>query len=257
MNLFDLNEQEYLAFILVLIRVATFFATWPVFGGPNVPARVKILLSLALALSLSPFITQTHTADLGSMHILQLAARETVVGVGLGFLCRLFFFVITMAGDLISLSMGLSQARLFNPAIGEQSSAVEQFYVILATLLFLGINGHHYLIGGLVQSFELIPLSAQFMSAEALGKINEFVPALFEVGVKMAAPAIVTILFMNIAMGLVGRAVPQINVLITSLPLNVLVGLMIMIVSIPLVITQMEGLAGELADSMLEWLKVF
>ncbi len=254
MNLFNFNEYEIIAFFLVLLRISAFIVSWPVFGSVNVPGPVKILLALIVTILIFPVITfQATLPELESLEMISFALKEVFTGLVMGYLCRLFFFVVSMAGNIISLTMGLSQGQLYNPALNATGNSVEQFYVILGTLFFLAINGHHYMLVGLQKSFEFIPVATAFGKVEIFANFGMVVNQLFEFGVRMAGPVLVTILFANIAMGIIGRAVPQINVLITALPANILVGLLVLIISIPLLIAQM----GELVELMAEHLFAF
>jgi flagellar biosynthetic protein FliR len=260
---FLFNETELLTFALVLLRVSAFIVSWPVFSVYSVPAHLKILFSLLVAMVLFPVISRT---GLGAhqLHddIALLACKEVLVGVCLGFLTRLFFFAVSVGGNLISTSMGLASAQVFNPALGNQSLTVEQFHVTLATLIFLALNGHHFFLTGLAQSFEALPLAevgikiatTNLSGVEFGGTILQKVT---EAGIRISAPVMVAIFFMNMAMGIMGRAVPQINVLITSLPVNILSGLVVMIVAIPALVFELDHQVIEFAEMLFKFMKAF
>ncbi len=253
-----INEIEIIGFALLLIRVSAFLVSWPVFGSVQVPQPVKVLLALLMTFTM--FSTVKYDAGLigfDSLNLIMLALREAFVGVCLGFLCRLFFFAVGMAGNIISLTMGLAQAQLYNPALGTSGNSVEQFYTILGTIFFLAINGHHYMLGGLMQSLELIPVAYSFGDPLLFKSFGGVVMELFEIGVKLSAPVLVTIMFSNIAMGIIGRAVPQINVLITALPVNILVGFIVLMISIPLFVMQMTDLSESMAEHLFAFVRNF
>ncbi|MCB0386422.1 MAG: flagellar biosynthetic protein FliR, partial [Bdellovibrionales bacterium] len=173
------------------------------------------------------------------------------------FLARAFFYVLSVAGQVISVSMGLSSIQLFNPAVGDRSSAFDQFLVGLGTLFFLAINGHHIFLGGLRDSFHLVPLSGDLISTAYFGQMGAIVHEITMIGVRLAGPILIAVLFMNIAMAVIGRAVPQINVLITSLPVNIMVGFLVMFVSLPLIIWQMHDLVDLTAERVFQMMKNF
>ena len=257
-SLYQFNEMEILAFFLVLLRISGFVVTWPVFGVETVPASVKILLGLILAIILFPSVGwQKLQADLNSQQLVWFAIREVFIGLSIGFLARAFFYIFAVAGQVISVSMGLSSIQLFNPAMGDRLSAFEQFFVGLGTLFFLGIDGHHIFLSGLTDSFTLVPLSGDLISSAFFGQMGAIVHEITTIGVKISAPVLIAILFMNVAMAVIGRAVPQINVLITSLPVNIMVGFLVTFASLPLIIWQMHDLLDLTAERVFQMLKSF
>jgi flagellar biosynthetic protein FliR len=177
--------------------------------------------------------------------------------MALGFLGRFFFFTLNVAGEIITISMGISSAQLFNPAVGGQTTATTQFFVGLATLFFLAIQGHHLFLSALYQSFELVPIYKSEISLLTFKNFAEVVQDVSVMGLKMASPVMIAILIVNIVMALVGRAVPQINVLITSLPVNILVGFVVMIVAMPLFLYQMNSFLELSATKMFQILREF
>ena len=134
-SLYQFNEMEMLAFFLVLLRVSGFLVSWPVFGVESVPPQVKILLGLLIAFILFPAVGwQQLQGDLGSQQLFWYAIREVFIGLAIGFLARAFFYVFAVAGQIISVSMGLSSIQLFNPTVGDRSSAFDQLLVGLGSL---------------------------------------------------------------------------------------------------------------------------
>ena len=255
-NLYNFSETEMLAFALVLFRILAFMVAMPVFGTQSVPVQVKVLFSLTMAFILFPVIGyQNLNVNLTEIGAAQLAIREIFLGLVFGYLVRIFFMSLSMAGQIISVSLGVASAQLFNPAFGDSGSSFDQFFMILGTLFFLAINGHHLFIGGLIDTYRLIPLEAGTLNFESFAQVAAIVQEATEVAIKFAAPVFVTILFTNAAMGLIGRTVPQINILITSLPVNTMVGLAVMFLSLPLMIWQMEDLLQSTAEMVFSVMK--
>lgn len=255
-NFSTLSEAQILLFALILLRIIAFVVSSAVFGSPTVSVPVKILLSLVLSVLLFP-IAQAKGVDysLVSDEIVLLAGRELLVGLVLGFLTRLFFFIVTMAGDLVSMSIGLGASQLYNPMLGSNGNAIDQFYSTLGTLVFLAIQGHHMLISGIAQSYDLIPVAALSFNAGPLAEIAAYGQIVLTMAVKMCAPVLVTILLVNLAMGILGRAVPQINVLITSMPVTIMIGASVVFVCMPLMIFEMNGLIEMTASKLFEVMK--
>lgn len=250
------NETEILAFALVLLRVSAFVVAWPVFSVYSVPQHLKILFAMTLAMILMPVLDRSGLSarDLGT-EIVWLAGKEVCVGLILGFMTRLFFFAISIGGNLIATSAGLANAQVFNPAIGSQSTTVEQFYVTLGTLLFLALNGHHFFITGLAESFKAVPLSMNGIDIAVFKDSGLVLQRITEAGIKISAPVMVAIFFMNVAMGILGRAVPQINILITSMNVNFLAGLLVMIVAIPALVLELDHQMIEFAEMLFKYMR--
>lgn len=253
---FALNENEILAFALVLIRIVSFLVSWPVFSVYSVPNQAKVLLAVLLSMLMFPTIGRSglEGVNLGN-EIVWLAGKEAAVGVCLGFVTRMLFFAFSIGGNLMSTYVGLSSAQVFNPSLGVHATTVEQFYLAVATLVFLALNGHHIFLEGLAKSFESIPLSIVGVNFGAFQQITGFVHDVVVSGIQISAPIMVTIFLLNIFMGILGRTVPQINVLVTSLPVNILAGLGVMILSLPVLVPETETIMRDMAEHLFLMLK--
>lgn len=258
MDIYRFTQVELLSFALILIRVASFLVSWPVFGSGVVPPHVKVLFALLFSFILYPVVGhKVFTSDILSEQIIMLAGREVIIGLVIGYLTRIFFLAVSMAGYLVSTSMGLSTAQILNPMLSENSTAMEQFLTILATLFFLSINGHQIFISAFVQSFEVIPLTQASLSFGGFTHFGSIAQAILIIAIQLSAPILISLLFMNIAMAIVGRAVPQINVLVTSLPVNIMVGFFVLSVSIPYFVWQMRHLLEETTVQVFTMMKGF
>lgn len=256
-SIYQFPEGQILAFSLVFLRIIAFVVAWPIFGSSTVPVYVKVLLALILSVLLFPVI-KFQNPDLIKIEdqIIFFSIRELMVGLFLGFLIRMIFFSVSVCGEILGFSTGLSSAQIFNPAFGTNSNVMEQFQLMLATLLFLTINGHHFFIIGLAKSFELVPVSAFGFKTAAFSGAIFLVQDIVVMGLKMAAPVMLAVFLANLAMGVLGRAVPQINVMVTSLPVQVLLGLGVLIVTLPFVLTEINMLLDLMADRFFAILKV-
>lgn len=257
MNIYQFPEGQIIAFALVFLRASGFVFSWPVFGNNNVPTPMKVLLALVLSLTLVSVIPIANINQIKvSEDILLFAFREVVVGVLLGFILRMFFFSISIMGEIVSVSMGLGSAQLFNPILGTQSHVIEQFQMMLATLLFLTIQGHHFMIMGLSQSFEILPIGIVGLKTTGFANLAGITKDVIEMGLRLAGPIMVSIFVANIAMGILGRTVPQINVMVTSLPVQILMGVFILILTMPLFFSEMNHFLDTMAVQFVDLLKV-
>ncbi len=255
-SIYNFSEPQLLSFFLVLLRISAFVMVWPVLGGQQVPAHCKILLALVISVIIFPVVSwQSVATEVISQKIIWLSFKEVFIGLSIGFLTRLFFLAVSSAGHFISLSMGLSQAQVFNPSLGAQGNAVEQVQLAIATLFFLAINAHHVFLSGLVQSFSFVPLSMQGLNFSVFSDIAMVGHEILIITIKIAAPVFVSVLLMNLTMGVIGRAVPQINVLITSLPINILVGFLILILTLPLFMSEISGFLNSMTMVVFKYMK--
>ncbi|MCK6598189.1 MAG: flagellar biosynthetic protein FliR [Bdellovibrionaceae bacterium] len=234
---FLMNESLIILFILILLRVSSFLVSSSIFSSIQVPVHVKILFSVCVSLLL--FESQKKYSFQGDGTLIFLVFKEVLIGLSLGMLTRFFFHAIAMGSELTSMSLGLNAASVFNPASGINSNLIEQFQGVLAVLVFFSIQGHHLLIAGISQSFDIIPLDLVHFK---LGGVKDFIfwtKNLFEIAIKISAPVLCSIFLVNLSMGVLGRAVPQINVFVTSFQVTVVVGFLVLFVSMPLFLNEM------------------
>lgn len=249
-DVYKFTEIEAIMFGMVLLRMSAFVVSWPIFGTELPTHHIKILFALVLTMVLFP-ATHWSPVQVAAMKgdIMLLAVREVFIGLSLGYLARFFFFGFRVAGEMISQAMGLSSAQVFNPALGGQTTAVEQVYVSIASLFYLGVNGHHYLITGLAKTLEVVPVAQMTLNTSQFTGIAHMLQNVIELGLKLSAPVVISILVVNIILGVVGKTVPQLNVLVTSFPINILIGLTLMIVTFPML---MDHMGDFLESSTLE-----
>lgn len=255
--LYQFPEGQIIAFALVFLRLMAFVVAWPVFGSATVPVPSKVLLALVFAMVVFPTIS-FQNIDLIAINdqIIFMAIRELLVGLFLGFLMRMFFFAVSVAGEIISVTMGLASAQLYNPAMGSQSNVVEQFEVLLATLFFLAFNGHHLFIAGIAQSFTMVPVAAVGIKTAGFLEIAQIGQQILLLGLKISAPVLVSIFITNVAMGILGKAVPQINVLVTSMPVTIMLGFAVLMISTPLFVHEMSTLIDLMTDNFFKAMRV-
>jgi flagellar biosynthetic protein FliR len=242
-NIFALHEKEILIFALLTIRMMAFIFSSAIFGQSNVNMQMKVLFSLSLSFVFFPFAHKyalAYQEDVLILHVI----REVAVGLVLGFATKIFFLTVSMVGELLSSQVGLSSSQLLNPALGSHSTSMEQFYVLIASILFLYLNGHHVFIIGINESVKVIPIGGLTFKTGSLAETAMLGSKLLEMAVRFCAPVLVTTLIANIAMAIVSRAVPQINVLVTSMPVTIMLGLGVMIITMPLIVQSM----GQLMD---------
>ncbi len=189
--------------------------------------------------------------------LILLAAREAAIGLSIGFLGRFFFFTFRIAGEMVSQALGLSAAQIYNPAVGGASTSLEQLYVTLASLFYLGVNGHHFLISGLVGTFDYVPVAQLTFNTSQFVGIGHIAQEVVELGLKLSAPVVISILVVNLILGVVGKTVPQLNVLVTSFPINILVGFALMVATLPMLMDQMPAFLELSTTRVFQFVRAF
>lgn len=257
-EVYRFSESEMLIFVMLLLRTSAFVVSWPIFGSELGNQQIKILFALILAMVLFPTLGWGGAqAEAAKANIFLLSIREVFVGLSLGYLARFFFFSFRIAGELIAQAMGLSSAQVFNPGLGGQTTAVEQFYVALVSLFYLGVNGHHYLISGLVKTLQVVPVAQMTLNTSQFVGVGHMVQEVVVLGLKFAAPVMISILVANLILGVVGKTVPQLNVLVTSFPINIMIGFFLMIITFPMLMDHMADFLNESTFRVFEFVKSF
>lgn len=253
----SLPEGQIIAFALVFLRVVSFMVSWPIFGTALVPSHVKVLLAVTFSMVVFPSISFQNAAQIKiDDQLVLMVFREACLGVFLGFMLRFIFFAVQVAGEIMGTSTGLAAAQILNPTMGTQGNVLEQYHLALVTLIALTLNGHHMFIEGLAKSFELAPIGAIGFKTEVFSNMALMVRDIFVIGIKMAAPLLVSMFILNLTMGLIGRAVPQMNVLMTGLQVTILVGLFVIIISTPLFVEEVTVLLTTMANKVFATMKV-
>jgi flagellar biosynthetic protein FliR len=214
-------------FLFILLRAGIFVSLLPVIGGKQLPAQFRIGFAVFIALLLTPVVK----FDIAENNIFLLIVREVLIAIALGLTVRFVFLAVNMAGTFISYTMGLSIARVFNPEVG-QNTLISEAYGIITMLLFLAMDAHHDLIFVFVKSFELLP-AGQLDVNPLFPKVVSMGSGLFALALKIGAPVIVGLLIVHLLSGFLYKAAPQMNIFFITLPLNILLGILLMILSIP------------------------
>ncbi|OEG00416.1 flagellar biosynthetic protein FliR [Vulcanibacillus modesticaldus] len=226
-------------FFLILTRITSFFVSVPIFSAKGVPAQYKIGLSFFMALLLFPSINQNFISDFSyqdGIYIYYLI-QETLMGIALGWIVQLIFSSIQIAGIFIDLQNGFGLANIIDPQTGIQSPLSGNFMYTFAILLFLSIDGHHNLIDGILSSYKIIPLSREWIGQLNNQSTIDFILYLFSemfvIAFKIASPIVVSLLLADIALGIIARTVPQLNVFVVGLPMKILIYFILMLLVAP------------------------
>lgn len=253
MSRVELVYKGFPIFLLIFCRITAFFVVAPVFSTRNVPKTFKI--GLCFFVSLLVFLTygmkQTIVPD--AEYILVII-REILVGVLLGFAAYLFFTVINTAGSFIDMQMGFGMASIIDPMTGASAPLLGNFKGMIATLVFLSINGHHYLLSALLQSYDWIPLSNALFLHLKTGSISTFLVQMFAqtfmLALQMSAPLVAAMFLTDVGLGFLARTAPQYNVFVIGIPIKILIGLLMLAVLMPGLVTLYEHIFAQMFDAM-------
>lgn len=238
------------SFLWPLTRILGLISIAPLFGNVSVPARVKIGLGTMLALIIAPTITAVPAVDPMSLAGIVILVQQFIIGAAMGFAMRIVFAAMELAGELSSMSMGLGFAVFFDPQTHGRSSAVSQFLALLMLMVYLATNLHLVLLSTLAQSFTSLPISASALNGDGLYQLVGWGGRIFSAGVQMSLPIVAALLITNLALGILTRAAPQLNLFGIGFPITLGIGFVMITLSLPYLSTPIVHLLQEGIDSI-------
>lgn len=237
--------------IFPLARILAMIAASPILGNRQVPVRVKIGLSALLTLVVAPTIGEMPPVAVGSPQGLLILIQQIIIGTALGFTIRLIFTAVEMAGELAGLQMGLGFASFYDPANASYTPVVARWLGMIAVLAFLAMNGHLLMLSALVESFHTLPVG-RMMPAKGFHDLAIWGGSIFAYGMQIALPLLAALLTANIALGILTRAAPQLNLFAIGFPITLAIGFLVLALSMPHFIPLLDRLTHEGLSTMLE-----
>ncbi|SHG44498.1 flagellar biosynthetic protein FliR [Massilia sp. CF038] len=246
LTLTSIEMNTWIAALLwPLTRILGMIAAAPLYGNNSVPMSSKIILGVLLALIIAPAIPALPAADPMSLAGLLILIQELLIGAAIGFSVRIVFAAVEMAGEVASLTMGLGFASVFDPQTRGRSSAVSQFLALVATMAFLSVNGHLVLLEVLAESFITLPVSATPVSAAAPYELVKWAAVIFNVGLQLCLPIVAALLITNVALGILTRAAPQLNIFGIGFPISLGVGILVISMALPYLSVPLQNLFNQ------------
>jgi flagellar biosynthetic protein FliR len=233
------------SFLWPLTRILGLIATAPLFGNLSIPVRVKLGLGIMLALVIAPTVPALPAADPMSLAGMLVLMQELVIGLAMGFAMRVVFAAVEMAGEICGLTMGFGFATFFDPQTRARSSAIAQFLALLTLMVFLATNIHLMLLSTLAESFVSMPVSALPAGAGGFRALANWGGLIFSAGVQLSLPIIAALLTTNIALGILTRAAPQLNLFGIGFPVTLGAGFIVLALMLPYLATPIERLFNE------------
>jgi len=225
-----------------MLRVGGFVLAAPIASETVIPRLVKIILSLSLAFLMAPLVQIPADLSIFSGAGLFAAVQEVLIGVAIGMVVQLTFEALIFAGQTVSLTMGLGFATLVDPQRGANTTVLGQLFMIIGILTYLAINGHLVLLGALAESFQTLPIGAAHIDKNFLLSVVLWGARVFESGLLIALPAVIALVIVNLALGVVTRAAPQLNLFGIGFTITLLCGFFVLIVGLDGIMTGISSL---------------
>lgn len=235
------------AFVWPLTRILGLISTAPLFGNLSVPVQVKVGLGVMLALIITPIVPALPAVDPMSLTGLLILMQQLVIGLAMGFAMRIAFAGMEMAGEIAGLTMGFGFATFFDPQTRGRSAAISQFLALLMLMIFLAANIHLVLLSTLAESFLTIPISSS-MNGGGFQQLVVWGGRIFSAGVQLSLPIVAALLITNIALGILTRAAPQLNLFGIGFPITLGVGFVMLGLALPYLATPLANLLQEGID---------
>ena len=228
-----------------LTRILGLVTAAPVFGNTGVPMLIKMTLGVTLAAVVAPTLPPVPIVDPTSWAGILILGQELLVGVAMGFAMRLVFAAVEFAGEVASSTMGLGFATFFDPSSAGRSSAISQFLALVATMAFLAMNAHLVLVEALVESFFTLPISTTPMSISAPLEMVRWGGRIFSAGLQLSLPIVAALLITNVALAILTRAAPQLNLFGIGFPITLGTGFLVISLTLPYLGTPLQNLFNQ------------
>jgi flagellar biosynthesis protein FliR len=250
------GEQNVVGFILVLARVSPLFVLAPMFSSRLIPARVRGIAAVALAIGLSPVLVRGHHLATAPADLVWLVGKELLVGLAFAFVVGALFAAVGVAGSFLDTSIGFSYGSLVDPFTGVQSSVLQQAYSLIGILVFIGIGGDAWVVKGLAKTYDVVPIDKVPQLGSLVTGVDTAFVSIFLSAIQVAGPVLLAIVLTDAAFGLVSRVVPQLNVFGVGFPAKAAVGLILIGASLPFVAGWLNTELERSVGSALHALKV-
>ncbi len=240
------------AFAWPLARILALIASAPVIGNPSLPLRIKIALGILVTILVAPLLPTPPDLDPASATGLLILAQQVLIGLAMGLAMHIVFHAAEMAGELIGLQMGLGFATLYDASLPGFIPVLGQYLGIVVSLAFLAVDGHLLMLSTLVESFQVLPI-APLSSPTGLRALAEWGGSLFSYSLALSLPLLAALLITNIALGVLTRAAPQLNIFAVGFPLTILAGFLALTLALPYFAPMLERM---FTDGLLAMLRI-
>ncbi len=245
----DVGFAQATAFVGSLMwpfmRIGAMITAMPVMGTRMVPTRIKVIATLVISIFVLPLLPPVPEVEVLSLAGLFISLQQILIGVAMGFTLQLAFAALMIAGEAIAMSMGLGFASMIDPTNGVNVPVISQFLVIIGTLLFLALGGHLMIIQLVVNSFQTLPISPTGVDRESFWAIVNWGSQMFIGAIWIAIPALISMLAVTLALGVMTRAAPQLNIFSVGFPITMFLGFIILLLIMPGILPRFKQLLLE------------
>ena len=248
MDLFTLLQDHAAVFLLMLTRCSGIFMIAPFFGSLNIPVMVRAAAAFLFAVVLFPVVDGLGPVEAPTSVLMYTAAvlEELFIGWLIGFVAYVCFSAIHMAGKVMDMQVGFAIVNVMDPTSGQQIPLIGSFLYNLGIIVFLVTNGHHMIITALAESFRVVPLLTMQPNLSLTMIMVNFTNGVFVTGMKIAMPVTFAILLVNVALGILARTMPQMNIFVVGIPLQLMVGVGILAMLLPFYVMFLGGMFDEM-----------
>ncbi len=243
-------------YFLVVLRISGFLFAAPIFSSNFIRPTYRIFMAILLAVFIAPLLDVVPMDGVSAPIFILLAVKEVLLGLLIGVIGNILFSGVLFAGELIGMQMGLMIANVLDPITQTQTPTVGMAYNLAATLIFLSIGGLQFLIRALYESFLLLPIAYFDINPNAYLFLAQVLGNIFIIAVKVFAPIFVSLTFLNVLLGIIGRLVPQLNILLVGLPAQLMLGFIVLTASLPYFGVMFMGVIYDYLTNMIRFMEV-
>lgn len=250
----DLLLSKYQLFLFVMVRTSGIFIFSPFFSSQNIPNTMKVGLTFFISLLITSYLPTS--SNFANEVLLFIILKELMVGIIIGFISYGFFSTFYVMGQIIDMKIGFGMANVIDPLNKTQVPLMGNFYYILSFLLLMSVNGHHLIISALVNSYDFLPIGSFKYTGDTLNLLINSLAKSFEIGFKLSAPIVAIIFITDIVLGIISKTIPQMNVFVVGMPLKVIIGLLIIIISMPIFFTTVNSILDLIINDIYKFIKI-
>jgi len=228
-------------YMWTLTRIAALFAIAPIFSSRNVPGKVKLGFAVVLTMVIAPTIPKAPMVAVFSGDMLLITLHQILIGFAMGLSLQMIFGMFVIGGQVVAYQMGLGFSQMVDPQTGLQVPVISQFYIVVLTLIFLAIDGHLIMIEVLAGSFFSMPIRPNGITVDSMWQLVNWGGQMYLGGVKIALPAIASILLINLTFGVITRSAPQFNIFSVGFPVTMVMGFLIIMTTYSTILPQITA----------------
>lgn len=252
---FTVENLEF--YLLVLVRISSFVMVAPFFSLQAIPLNWKFAISLVLSIVVIQSIPAVSLEYTGIIGFSALVLKECAVGLILGYMCNICMYIVSFAGQLIDMEMGLSMASMFDPLTSIQISVTGNMYTYLVMLVMMATNMHHYVVRAILETFGFFTVGQAVFNGNLTQMAIDFMANYFVIGFRIVLPIFASMLVINVVLGVLSRATPQMNMFVVGIQIKVLVGILLLLIVVSMIPTVTDFIFQQMKDVVIDVYRSF